>query len=142
MNAGRVKPLHDWDLGIGDAVALQKELAGRVSLSPLTIGPRLIAGADVAVSSGGSLRFTHGRSTASATPTQVFAVVVVWDAMTGGVVEKLSHIGETRFPYVPGLLSFREAPTLLDAFARLETRPDAVILDGNGFAHLRRCVLA
>jgi deoxyribonuclease V len=94
------------------------------------------------VASGGSLRLTHGRATASAEPTTIFAAIVVWDIATGAVVEETTRIGETRFPYVPGLLSFREAPTLLEAFAALATRPDAVICDGQGIAHPRRFGLA
>jgi deoxyribonuclease V len=51
-------------------------------------------------------------------------------------------VGEARFPYVPGLLSFREAPAVLDAFRRLQTRPDVVLCDGQGTAHPRRMGLA
>jgi deoxyribonuclease V len=50
--------------------------------------------------------------------------------------------GPTSFPYVPGLLTFREGPILLRAFARLTTRPDLIIFDGHGFAHPRRFGLA
>jgi deoxyribonuclease V len=58
------------------------------------------------------------------------------------VVEARHVVGTSRFPYVPGLLSFREAPILLRAFAKLKHRPDAVILDGQGTAHPRRLGLA
>jgi deoxyribonuclease V len=58
------------------------------------------------------------------------------------VVERAVCSWPTRFPYVPGLLSFREAPVLLDALARLEARPDVLMVDGQGLAHPRRFGLA
>jgi deoxyribonuclease V len=58
------------------------------------------------------------------------------------LVEKQEFVCETRFPYVPGLLSFREAPPLLEAFAKLQTQPDAVMIDGQGIAHPRRMGIA
>src|SRR5262249_57174949 len=60
----------------------------------------------------------------------------------GGVVERATTVGQSAFPYVPGLLSFREAPSVLEAFAKLKTRPDALMLDGQGLAHPRRFGLA
>jgi deoxyribonuclease V len=68
--------------------------------------------------------------------------VVVLDAEDLSLVEQ-SHVkGVARFPYLPGLLSFREAPWVLDAFSRLQRRPDVLILDGHGTAHPRRFGLA
>jgi deoxyribonuclease V len=58
------------------------------------------------------------------------------------MVDAAEAVVPTRFPYVPGLLSFRELPALLAAFARLRTRPDAILCDGQGIAHPRRFGLA
>jgi deoxyribonuclease V len=58
------------------------------------------------------------------------------------VVESGSVVDRARFPYVPGLLSFRELPPLLGAFRKLRTTPDVVIVDGQGVAHPRRCGIA
>jgi deoxyribonuclease V len=125
--AVRIQRLHDWDLTPAQAIALQKELAGRVeSRTPLT-RCRLIAGADVSYT-----RF--GRS--------FFGGVVVLRAEDLSIVEQQSAQRDSAFPYVPGLLSFREAPVLLDAFRKLSVRPDVVLLDGQGVAHPRRCGLA
>ena len=68
--------------------------------------------------------------------------MVVVAAETFEVVEKVGLEAPARFPYVPGLLSFREAPALLEAFGRLKARPDAVLCDGQGIAHPRRLGIA
>jgi deoxyribonuclease V len=86
-----------------------------------------VAGADVAFSPDGS---------------QVIAGVVVWDSATRTVVEqKLARV-VCRFPYIPGLLSFREMPAVLAAFRKLRTEPQVVLCDGQGLAHPRRVGLA
>ena len=119
----RIEPLHGWDLTPKEAVALQRELAGRIETrTPLT-SYALIAGADVSYN-----RFSP----------VIYAAVVVLRASDWSIVETQTVIGETRFPYVPGLLSFRETPILLQAFARLQARPDVIMCDGHGYAHPRR----
>ena len=72
----------------------------------------------------------------------LFAAVVVVRVSDGAVVETRSAIQAVNFPYIPGLLSFRELPALLTAFTELRHAPDAVMLDGQGIAHPRRFGLA
>jgi deoxyribonuclease V len=123
----KIHPLHSWDLTPTEAVALQRELAGRVDdRSPLTHWD-VVAGADVSYN-----RFSN----------IFYAGVVVLRRSDMTVLEEQGAVREVTFPYVPGLLSFREAPVLLDAFARVKTEPDVVILDGHGQAHPRRVGLA
>lgn len=122
-----IEPLHTWDLEPAAARALQRELAARVD-ARAPLGPwELVAGADVSYNRGDP---------------KLHAAVVVLRADTGAVVERVGVSREVTFPYVPGLLSFREAPPLLDAFARLATVPDVVLCDGQGIAHPRRLGIA
>lgn len=123
----RIPSLHRWDVTPTEAVALQRELAGQVVTDAPLRACRLTAGADVSYN-----KFS---------PT-VFAGVVVLRLPDLTVVERQGATVECRFPYIPGLLSFREAPALLEAFAKVKSAPDAVMLDGQGFAHPRRCGLA
>jgi deoxyribonuclease V len=123
----RIRELHRWDLTPAEARSVQQELAGRVRLRPLPERARLVAGADMAVDRQGG-RF--------------FAVVTVL-AMPGlETLEKVWASAPAAFPYVPGLLTFREGPALVAAFRKLRRRPDAVIFDGQGLAHPRRMGLA
>ena len=121
-----IEPLHSWDVTTSEARDLQLELAGRVVTAP--VGPwRTLAAADVSFDRKGA---------------DLYAAVVVVEAGTLAVVERVGVITPARFPYVPGLLSFREAPALLDAFAKLRARPDVVLIDGQGLAHPRRFGIA
>jgi deoxyribonuclease V len=123
-----VPHLHDWPATAAVAVALQRRLAGRVDVSAPPPHPvRLVAGCDISYDIG--------------SPT-LYAAVVVVELPSLAVVERTVVRALAKFPYVPGLLSFREAPPILDGFARLRTPPDAVMLDGQGVAHPRRFGLA
>jgi deoxyribonuclease V len=123
----KINPLHAWNLTPTEAVALQRELAGSVdSRTPVT-RCNLIAGADVSYN-----RFSN----------MVHAGVVVLRLEDGAIVEKQGTVGETAFPYRTGLLSFREAPVLLEALAKVQSEPDVIMLDGQGLAHPRRFGLA
>jgi deoxyribonuclease V len=119
--------LHRWDLSPKEAVALQRQLAGRVVTNVPVRSCNLIAGGDCSYN-----RFS----------TTMYAGVVVLRADDLSVVERKGAVAEATFPYVPGLLSFREAPILLDAFARLEHTPDVILYDGQGRAHPRRLGIA
>ncbi len=127
---GPARPMpidHPWDLTPARARALQAELAARVDTASPLPPWRTLAAADVSFDRGGET---------------LFAAVVVVAADTLAVVERAGLAAPARFPYVPGLLSFREAPALLEAFARLKTRPDVVLCDGQGIAHPRRLGIA
>jgi deoxyribonuclease V len=122
-----VPHLHDWPTTEAEAVALQNALATRVDTSAPLDRFELIAGCDIAY---------------HLTEPRLFAAVVVLRASDLSVVEEVSVAREVTFPYVPGLLSFREIPALLAAFADLRCAPDIAMLDGQGIAHPRRFGLA
>jgi deoxyribonuclease V len=119
--------LHDWPATEAEAVALQEALAGRVDVSRPLDSFDLVAGCDIAY---------------HLTEPVLFATVVVVRVSDRAVVETRTVTREVNFPYVPGLLSFRELPALLAAFTELRAAPDAVMLDGQGVAHPRRFGLA
>jgi deoxyribonuclease V len=124
-----LKPVHQhgWDLTPGEARALQTDLAGQVEVAD-RFGPiSLVAGIDVGFEQGGALTRA------------AVAVLRLAD------LEPVGHAvvrRATAFPYVPGLLSFREIPAVLDAFAALDATPQLLVCDGQGFAHPRRFGLA
>jgi len=122
-----IPSLHSWDLTPTEAVALQRKLAGKIDTRRPLTDCELVAGADVSYN-----RFSP----------VFYAAVVVVRAGDGAIVETQSAVRESPFPYVPGLLSFREGPVLLEVFAKLKIRPDAVMFDAAGFAHPRRFGLA
>lgn len=68
--------------------------------------------------------------------------MVVLQAGTLEVLDRSGMLAEARFPYVPGLLTFREAPAVIEAFEKLRVKPDVLICDGQGIAHPRRMGLA
>ena len=132
--------LHKWDVSYAEARQLQTELAGRVRFEPLRKQPRLIAGLDCAFSADG---------------TRVLAAAVLLKVLSQGQdasqktlsfafeqVETATAAVKLTFPYIPGLLSFREAPACLAAVEKLKNQPDVFLIDGQGIAHMRRLGLA
>lgn len=119
--------LHPWPTAEADALALQAELAGRVDTSSPLTHFDTVAGCDIAY---------HLEAP------RLFAAVVILNAADLSVVEAANVTAEVTFPYVPGLLSFREVPALLEAFSQLRTMPDVIMVDGQGTAHPRRFGLA
>jgi deoxyribonuclease V len=123
----QIPQLHPWNVSLAEATELQKEFAARVDVrEPLTRW-ELVAGADV----------SHERFSNT-----IYGGVVVIRTSDGAIVETQHAVHEATFPYIPGFLSFREAPALLLAFAKLQTTPDVVMIDGQGIAHPRRMGIA
>lgn len=119
--------LHHWDVTPHDAVELQKSLAAQVDYqTPLPLeSVRLVAGVDVSVKENVS---------------QAAVVVVTFPEMQP--VETIRTKMPTPFPYIPGLLTFREGPVLVEAFEQLQHVPDVFIFDGMGRIHPRRMGIA
>lgn len=120
-----IQKLTKLDLTLGEARILQKQITPLVIRRDL-LGPiRTVAGADIA------LREKTG-----------YAAFIVYSFPQLQEVERACSWGELKFPYVPGLLAFREMPLLLQAFARLRHRPDLILADAHGWAHPRRAGMA
>lgn len=127
--------MHNWDLTPAEAVALQQQLAAKVELvngfDPETI--RFVAGIDASYRPPKEGETGEGMS---------YAAVVVLSFPELTIVDQATATSPTVFPYVPGLLSFRETPPVLDALAKLTVKPDLLMLDGQGIAHPRRFGIA
>ena len=123
----QIKKLHKWNLSYSQAVELQKTLACEVQFTPMRRTPALIAGLDCAFSKDGK---------------RIIAAVVVLKASDFELIETKNAVRKVTIPYIPGLLSFREAPVCIAAVEKLETEPGVFIIDGQGIAHPRRLGLA
>lgn len=119
--------LHSWHVTAAEARALQSALAARTIIGGGPEGVRIVAGADVAAGREG----TVGRAA---------VVALAYPELTE--IERAVVEMPLSFPYVPGLLSFREAPLVLAAYERLRVAPDLLFVDGQGIAHSRRFGLA
>jgi deoxyribonuclease V len=122
-----MKKLHSWNLSYSQAVDLQKRLACKVQFTPIRRPPKLITGLDCAFSRDGR---------------RIIAAAVTLKLPGFELIETKTAVRKLTFPYIPGLLSFREAPACIAAVEKLKTRPDAFIIDGQGIAHPRRLGLA
>lgn len=123
----KLKKLHPWDVTPEEAVKIQKALARLVVKDGKPDRLRYIAGIDVSMN-----RFDRFG----------YAAVVVFSYPELEVVEVASSKREIPFPYIPGLLSFRETPIIAEALEKLKTEPDVIFLDGQGIAHPRRFGIA
>ncbi len=119
--------LHSWSVTPKEAVALQRSLAAQVRIEPLGLRPRIVGAEDISYSRRSDL---------------LFAVVVTFKWPGLDPIETVNHVCKASFPYVPGLLSFREAPPILEAFSKLRQKPDVLLCDAQGIAHPRRFGLA
>lgn len=119
--------LHDWSVTPREAVAMQNRMRDLVEVIPPDREVLTIAGADISFD-----RFS----------TIIYAGIVLLSLPSLETVEEVGIVTESTFPYVPGLLSFREAPAVLEAWGRLRSEPDALMVDGHGLAHPRRFGIA
>ena len=121
------EPLHAWDLTQEQAIALQKELAQRIIREDRFGEVHTIAGVDMAINE------TNGMARAA---------VVLLSFPELEILERHVYEEPIRMEYIPGLLSFREIPCIIGAFAQLKQQPDLVMVDGQGIAHPRRLGIA
>lgn len=117
-----IKETHSFDLTPGEAAHLQEALRARVRLTGDIGEVSLIAGVDASYTKGSD---------------EIYGVVVVLRYPDLAVVERAAACTKTSFPYIPGLLTFREGPALIRAFRRLTSEPDVIFFDGQGIAHPR-----
>ena len=122
-----IEPLHRWDLNPKAAIALQRDLASRlISDRPLDVDEvRTVAGVDVSVKGG---------------MTRAAIVVMSYPGLV--IVEIASAQRGSTYPYIPGLLAFREGPVVLDALERIRRQPDVFLFDGMGQIHPRKLGIA
>ncbi len=122
-----IADLHSWDLTPLQARQLQEKWRGRVSLRPLRKKPKIVAGLDCSLDKRRGL---------------IFAAAVVFSFPDLEIVEQVEAVLPLTFPYVPGLLSFREVPVCLEAVKKVQNPVDLWLIDGQGIAHPRRLGLA
>jgi deoxyribonuclease V len=123
----KIVKLHRWDLSYQQAIELQNRLAEKVRIAAIRKKPQIIAGLDCAFSKDEK---------------RILAVAVVMKLPSLEIIEVRDECLEVKFPYIPGLLSFREAPVCIEAVRKLKNAPDLFIIDGQGIAHPRRLGLA
>lgn len=123
----KIHLFHSWDVTPQEAIRLQEQLRAMVTPQGHVPKPELVAGADAAFD------VETGR---------VFAAVVVLSFPSLEPIERVVHQESLSFPYIPGLLSFREAPALLHAFEKIRHDPDIVFIDGHGLSHPRAAGIA
>jgi len=119
--------LHSWPASRSEAYAIQEKLAAEVDLHGGSGDHKLISAVDTAYGHGGSVLYAC-------------AVTVTFPEIEE--VERVFYHGKLQFPYVPGLLYFREGPIIVKALAELKSDPDLIIVHGHGIAHPKRCGMA
>ncbi len=119
--------MHSWDLAASEAIKLQKNLGAKVICRGKPKKIKTIAGAD--------LCFDKSRELG-------FCCITLMSYPDLEILQVYSYYDKVTFPYIPGLLSFREGPLFLKTFEKLEKSPDLIVFDGQGIAHPRRLGIA
>ncbi len=121
----KIPALHPWNLTVSEAVEIQRRLSNEVREEPVEVSAiQFVAGADVS--------FDRRK------PRIGFGAVCIFSFPECEILETISDIVDVDFPYIPGLLSFRESPVLLRCFEKISRTPDVVLVDAQGRAHPRR----
>ena len=114
--------LHPWKVSPAEAIQIQEKLRKKLRLRPPKTRLKTVAAGDVAYGRGDDI---------------TYAAFLLFTYPDLTLLESASAKGRASFPYIPGLLTFREAPILLKAFSKLKARPDLILIDGQGIAHPR-----
>jgi deoxyribonuclease V len=122
-----MKSLHSWDVSVEEAIRIQEDLSDRIVLKKPPSEIRTIGGGDVAYSRDRDL---------------LFGTIITFSFPKMDTLQIAKAHGNISFPYLPGLLSFREGPILIKIFQMLKIKPDVIIFDGQGISHPRRIGLA
>ncbi len=123
----KFQKLHSWNVTPKEAIAIQQQLRSKIILEKLSKPVHYLAGCDISFDKGSDI---------------VYAGVVVLKLPELVEVARGTAITKVKFPYIPGLLSFRESPAVLEAWTNLQTIPDVLMVDGQGLAHPRRFGIA
>lgn len=123
----KIKNLHRWDVTPREAIEIQRKLRKRISFSSSPKKIHLVAGTDAAFSKKGNL--IHG-------------AVCIFSFPDMKLIEERTATLPLKFPYIPGLLTFREGPVLLKCFKKIKSNPDVILFDGQGLLHPRRMGIA
>jgi len=121
----KIKPLHPWEVAPEEAASIQEKLRKKIRLKGKVDNLQRIAATDVAYSNDVAI-----------------AGVISFSYPELLVLEKNLVLFPVKFPYIPGLLSFREGPPIIEAFKKLKQKPDLLLFDGQGIAHPRRMGIA
>ncbi|HNV69740.1 MAG TPA: endonuclease V, partial [Candidatus Ozemobacteraceae bacterium] len=119
--------IHEWPDSLDKAREIQEQLRSRVCLTDDSRPIRFVAGIDCSAAF-----WSH----------DLWATIIVIDRNTGQLADRATAFGRAPFPYVPGFLTFREGPLVVEAFSRLTVVPDLLVFDGQGIAHPRGLGLA
>ncbi|MBU4128486.1 deoxyribonuclease V [bacterium] len=118
---------HPWNVSPREAIKLQEELKEKIILKKGFSEIKRIAGADISFSKKSN---------------RAYSAVIIFSFPELEILEEQHTIGNLSFPYIPGLLTFREGPLLIEAFKKIKIKPDVIIFDGHGIAHPKRLGLA
>lgn len=121
----RLRHLYPWDLSPPEAIKLQNKLRQKIELKKWQSRLKLIAGVDVSFKKG-----------------KAIGVAVVLDYPGFKIIEQVRQVSKISYPYIPGLLTFREGPVIEKCFKALKHKPDIIIFDGQGIAHPRNMGIA
>ncbi|MBN1355064.1 endonuclease V [bacterium] len=120
----RIFPPHSWPSGYHEALRIQEDLVQRLRFEPLTGPVETIGGVDISYSKKSR---------------RMYAAVLVFDYARMQVIDEGTWIQDETFPYIPGMLTFREGPAATRAMEKISIRPDVMLFDGHGIAHPRFC---